>query len=192
MVAEGLAVGADGITRCWWPGAHPDYLDYHDTEWGVPVHDDQRLLEKVCLEGFQSGLSWLTILRKRPRFREVFAGFDPQVVAAYDDVDVQRLLGDAGIIRHEGKIRATIANARATLAVQQRHGSLDAFVWSFAPTDHSRPMTIADVPATTPASTALSKALKKEGFRFVGPTTAYAFMQAMGMVNDHLAGCEVG
>ncbi len=190
-MVEGILVGEDGRRRCWWCGTHEDYVTYHDTEWGRPVHDDRRLFEKLCLEGFQSGLSWLTILRKRDRFREVFAGFDPAVVAGYGEDDVARLLDDAGIIRHEGKIRATIANAAATLQVQERHGSLDAFVWPFAPPPRPRPTSVADIPATTPASTALAKALKAEGFRFVGPTTAYAFMQSMGMVDDHLADCEV-
>ena len=190
-MVEGILVGEDGRRRCWWCGTYEDYVTYHDTEWGRPVHDDRRLFEKLCLEGFQSGLSWLTILRKRDRFREVFAGFDPAVVAGYGEDDVARLLDDAGIIRHEGKIRATIANAAATLQVQERHGSLDAFVWPFAPPPRPRPTSVADIPATTPASTALAKALKAEGFRFVGPTTAYAFMQSMGMVDDHLADCEV-
>ena len=190
---DDVVVDEDGTARCWWPGTHPDYVAYHDTEWGRTVHDDIRLFEKLCLEGFQSGLSWLTILRKRPRFREVFDGFDPAVVAGYGDEDVARLLDDPGIIRHRCKVEATIANARATLAIQDSHGSLDTFVWAFAPgRPGPRPTRRDDIPATTEESTALSKALKRAGFRFVGPTTAYAFMQSMGMVNDHLAACDFG
>ena len=190
---DDVIVDEGGTARCWWPGTHPDYVAYHDTEWGRTVHDDTRLFEKLCLEGFQSGLSWLTILRKRPRFREVFDGFDPASVAGYGDEDVARLLADPGIIRHRGKVEATIANARATLTIQDTHGSLDTFVWAFAPDRPSpRPTRRDDIPATTEESTALSKALKRAGFRFVGPTTAYAFMQSMGMVNDHLAGCDFG
>lgn len=191
VVADGLVV-EDGVARCWWYGGDEEYRDYHDHEWGRPVHDDRLLLEKLCLEGFQAGLSWLTILRKRPRFREVFAGFDPATVAGYGDVDVTRLLADPGIIRHRGKIEAAIANARATLQIQAHHDSLDEWIWRFAPDDHRRPATRDEVPATTPSSAALSKALKEEGFRFVGPTTAYAFMQAMGLVDDHLVGCAFG
>lgn len=191
MDADGLITGTDGKVRCWWPGEHEDYLAYHDHEWGVPVRTESGLYEKLALEGFQSGLSWLTILRKRERFREVFAGFDPEVVAAFGEVDVTRLLQDAGIIRHRGKIEATINNARAILAMREAGQSLVDLCWSFAPPHRGRPATIADVPATTPESTALSKALKKRGFRFVGPTTAYAFMQSQGMVDDHLAGCFV-
>ena len=190
---DDVIVDEGGTARCWWPGSHPDYVAYHDTEWGRTVHDDIRLFEKLCLEGFQSGLSWLTILRKRPRFREVFDGFDPAAVARYGDDDVARLLDDPGIIRHRGKVEATIANARATLAIQDTHGSLDTFVWAFAPDRPGpRPVRRGDIPATTAESTALSKALKRAGFRFVGPTTAYAFMQSMGMVNDHLAACDFG
>ena len=189
---DGLVRGPDGRVRCWWPGDDPDYLAYHDTEWGVPVHDPQRLFEKVCLEGFQAGLSWLTVLRKRPAFREVFAGFDPATVAAFDDDDVERLLADARIIRHRGKVEATIANARAVLAMRRDGESFTELVWSFAPDPvPPRPRRRADVPAVTPASSALSRALRRRGFRFVGPTTAYAFMQSMGLVDDHLAGCEV-
>ncbi len=189
---DGLLRGPDGRVRCWWPGDDPDYLAYHDTEWGVPVHDPQRLFEKVCLEGFQAGLSWLTVLRKRPAFREVFAGFDPATVAAFDDDDVERLLADARIIRHRGKVEATIANARAVLAMRRDGESFTELVWSFAPDPvPPRPRRRADVPAVTPASSALSRALRRRGFRFVGPTTAYAFMQSMGLVDDHLAGCEV-
>jgi DNA-3-methyladenine glycosylase I len=184
--------GDDGVARCGWCLSTPDYVAYHDDEWGRPVVDDVRLYEKLCLEGFQSGLSWLTILRKRPAFRDAFAGFDPSVVARFDERDVERLLADAGIVRHRGKIDATIANARATLAVQDELGSLAALVWSFEP-ERSRPAParLGDVAATTPESTALSKALKRRGFRFVGPTTAYAAMQSLGIVDDHLEGCHV-
>ena len=193
-MVEGIIEGADGRRRCWWPGEHADYVAYHDTEWGRVVHDERRLLEKLCLEGFQSGLSWLTILRKRERFREVFAGFDAATVDAFGPADVERLLRDPGIIRHRGKIEATIANARAALRLAETHdGGLDAFVWSFAPDPPPpRPSSRAETPATTPESTAMAKALKREGFRFVGPTTAYAFMQSMGMVNDHVEGCDFG
>ncbi len=188
---DGLAIGADGRVRCWWPGEHEDYVAYHDQEWGVPVRTESGLYEKLALEGFQSGLSWLTILRKRDRFREVFAGFDPDVVARFGEPDVQRLLGDAGIIRHRGKIEATIANARAILDLRRAGESLVELCWSFAPPPRARPATVAEVPATTAESAALSKALKRRGFRFVGPTTAYAFMQAMGLVDDHIEGCFV-
>ena len=172
--------------------AAPDYVAYHDDEWGRPVMDDVLLYEKFCLEGFQSGLSWLTILRKREGFRRAFAGFAPEAVARFGPRDVERLLGDAGIVRHRGKIEATIANARATLRAQERHGSLAAVVWSFEPARGGRaaPKLLGDLPAVTPESTALSKALKQLGFRFVGPTTAYAAMQSLGLVNDHLSGCH--
>lgn len=185
--------GDDGLARCGWCLSTPDYVAYHDDEWGRPVVDDVRLYEKLCLEGFQSGLSWLTILRKRPGFRAAFAGFDPEQVARFDDADVERLLADAGIVRHRGKIEATIANARATLDVQDSLGSLAALVWSFEPDRATRPAParLGEVAAITPESTALSKALKRHGFRFVGPTTAYAAMQSLGLVNDHLAGCHV-
>ena len=189
---DDVMVGPDGRRRCPWPGQDPLYVDYHDTEWGVPVHDDRRLFEKVCLEGFQAGLSWLTILRKRPAFREVFHDFDPERVAAFGAGDVDRLLSDARIIRHRGKIEATIANARALVHLWEAGESFDALVWSFAPQPPPpRPRTIGEVPATTPASTALSKELRRRGWRFVGPTTAYAFMQSMGLVDDHLVACEV-
>jgi DNA-3-methyladenine glycosylase I len=185
--------GDDGLPRCAWCLGTPDYVAYHDDEWGRPVVDDVRLYEKVCLEGFQSGLSWLTILRKRPAFRTAFGGFDPARVARFDDDDVQRLLADAGIVRHRGTIEATIANARATLDVQDELGSLAALVWSFEPERTTRPVPtrLGEVQSTTPESTALSKALKKRGFRFVGPTTAYAAMQSLGLVNDHFEGCHV-
>jgi len=187
---RGLQRGEDGVLRCWWCGDDPEYVRYHDQEWGVPVHDDVRLFEKLCLEGFQAGLSWITILRKRPAFRAAFADFDPAVVAGFGAADVERLLQDAGIVRHRGKIEATIANARAYHDLVAAEGSLDAFVWRFAPqTPPPAPRIIADVPAVTPGSTALSRDLKRRGWRFVGPTTAYAFMQSMGLVDDHLEGC---
>ncbi len=189
--AEGLTEGADGRRRCWWPGEAPDYLAYHDDEWGRPVLDDHRLFEKLCLEGFQSGLSWLTILRKREGFRRAFRGFDFAEVARFGPRDVERLLQDASIVRHRGKIEASIHNAARALEVVEDQGSLAAFFWSFEPPPDERPSRVdrASIDATTPASTRLAKALKRRGFRFVGPTTAYAFMQAMGMVNDHLDGC---
>ena len=162
-------------------------MAYHDTEWGRPVTDDRALFEKLCLEGFQAGLSWLTILRKRDRFRKVFGGFDPAVVASFGPADVDRLLTDTGIVRNRAKVEATIGNARAMLEMD----SLSELVWSFAPGPRPAPRTPADIPAQTPASTALSRELKRRGFRFVGPTTCYAFMQAMGLVNDHLADCPV-
>jgi DNA-3-methyladenine glycosylase I len=173
--------------------AAPDYVAYHDDEWGRPVTDDVRLYEKICLEGFQSGLSWLTILRKREGFRRAFAEFAPERVSRFGSRDVERLLGDAGIVRHRGKIEATIANARATLRAQERHGSLAAVVWSFEPPRRggAAPRLLGELPAVTAESTALSKALKQLGFRFVGPTTAYAAMESLGLVNDHLAGCHV-
>ena len=184
--------GADGVRRCAWGGSTPDYAAYHDDEWGRPVVDDVRLLEKLCLEGFQSGLSWLTILRKRQGFRRAFAGFEPEVVARFGEPDIQRLLGDSGIVRHRGKIEASIANARATLEVQQVHGSLAKLLWSYEPRGRRpAPRTLLDLPSATPESTALAKELKRFGFRFLGPTTVYASMQAMGIVNDHLVGCAV-
>lgn len=185
--------GGDRRRRCGWCLSAPDYEAYHDEEWGRPVVDDVRLYEKLCLEGFQSGLSWLTILRKRDGFRQAFAGFDPVRVAGFGERDVERLLADASIVRHRGKIEATIANAGATLAVQEAHGSLAALVWSFEPPRRGRqvPKVLGDLEATTPESKALAKELKRFGFRFVGPTTAYAAMQSLGLVNDHLAGCHV-
>ncbi|MGH2683952.1 MAG: DNA-3-methyladenine glycosylase I [Actinomycetota bacterium] len=176
--------------RCPW-GQEPEiYRRYHDEEWGRPVHDERLIYEKLCLEGFQSGLSWLTILRKREAFRHAFAGFDPARVAEFDDRDVARLLGDAGIVRHRGKIEATIANGRAVVALHGEGRTLDDLLWSAAPTGRRRaPKALADIPASTPESVALSKELRRRGFRFVGPTTVYAAMQALGVVNDHLAGC---
>jgi DNA-3-methyladenine glycosylase I len=187
--SEGLRTHEDGRTRCWWCGEDRQYIAYHDVEWGVPVHDETRLFEKLCLEGFQAGLSWLTILRKREAFRAGFAGFDPERVAAFVERDIDRLLGDAGIVRHRGKIEATINNARRYGDLVADVGSLAAFVWSFAPEEQAVPRSIADIPSTTPEATAMSKELKRRGFRFVGPTTAYAFMQSMGIVDDHLVGC---
>jgi DNA-3-methyladenine glycosylase I len=189
----GVVAGDDGLARCGWCTSAPDYIAYHDDEWGRPVVDDVRLYEKICLEGFQSGLSWLTILRKREGFRRAFASFDPEVVAGYGPADVERLMADAGIVRHRGKIEATIANAGATLVAQERHGSLAAVVWSFEPPRAGRPVPqrMGDLVSVTAESTALSKSLRKLGFRFVGPTTAYAAMESLGVVNDHLAGCHV-
>jgi DNA-3-methyladenine glycosylase I len=186
-----LFVGADKLRRCRWGASTPEYERYHDTEWGRPVVDDVRLYEKLCLEGFQSGLSWITILRKREAFRRAFEGFDPAKVARFGERDVQRLLADAGIVRHRGKIEATIANAKATLAVQSDVGSLAALLWSFEPPRRRSPSSFAEVPASTPESVALSKHLLRRGFRFVGPTTCYAAMQSLGIVNDHIKGCHV-
>ncbi len=190
---EGLQRYEDGTVGCWWSSTDDDYRRYHDLEWGQPVVDDVRLFEKVCLEGFQSGLSWLTILRKRENFREAFAGFDPEVVAGFGSADVDRLLGNAGIIRHRGKIEATINNAARARELADEFGTLAAYFWSWEPGPDVRPdradyAAIAPL-AITDASTAMSKDLKRRGWRFVGPTTAYAFMQAMGLVNDHLDGC---
>jgi len=177
--------------RCW-PTSDPLYLAYHDEEWGRPVTKERGLLERLCLEGFQSGLSWLTILRKRENFRAAFAAFDPERVARFAARDVERLLGDAGIVRHRGKIEAAIANARGTLALRDAGTPLDELVWSHRPkTGRAAPRSLKDLPPTTPESTALSKELKRAGFRFVGPTTVYATMQACGVVNDHLATCFV-
>lgn len=178
----------DGKVRCGWAGSTPDYVAYHDDEWGRPVVDDVRLFEKLCLEGFQSGLSWITVLRKRPRFREVFAGFDPEKVARFGERDVQRLLKDAGIIRHRGKIEATIGNAKALLTLRETEPSFARYVWRFEP-EARRPGSA--LLSQSPESVALSKDLRRRGFRFVGPTTMYALMQAMGLVNDHLEECHV-
>ncbi len=191
-MSDDLVVGPDGNPRCGWVTSSEDYRDYHDREWGRPVHGDAALYERVVLEGFQSGLSWLTILRKRPAFRAAFAGFDPQAVAAFGDGDVAHLLADSGIVRHRRKIEAAITNARATVRLLERDGAggLDALVWSHAPTDPGpAPARLVELPAQTPQSRALAQALKADGFVFVGPTTAYATMQACGLVNDHLVGC---
>jgi DNA-3-methyladenine glycosylase I len=187
-----LVRGEDGRPRCPWGVAAPDYVAYHDREWGRPVTDDRGLYERMVLEGFQSGLSWLTILRKRENFRAAFAGFDIDTVARFDDGDVARLLADAGIVRHRGKIEAAIANAVAARAMRLDGESLAELIWSYAPSGRRRaPRSLDELPAITPESAALSKDLKKRGFRFVGPTTAYAAMQACGVVNDHMAGCWV-
>ena len=183
-----IVVAEDGRARCWWGTSTPDYRDYHDTEWGFGVTDDARLFEKICLEGFQSGLSWLTILRKRDNFRAAFGGFDPEIVAGFDDSDIERLLGDAGIIRHRGKVTSTVNNAGRALETIEEHGSLAAYFYQWFEAISDPPEELA---ATTPASVALAKDLKRRGWSFVGPTTAYAFMQAMGLVNDHLEGCWV-
>ncbi len=186
-MSHDVRIGPDEIARCAWVGDDAEYRRYHDEEWGRPLHGDQKLFEKMALEGFQAGLSWITILRKRPRFREVFAGFDPAAVAAFTGDDVERLMTDAGIIRNRAKIEATISNARIVRDLAP--GELDAFMWSFAPPSRPRPAAFADVPATTTESDAMSKALRARGFRFVGSTTMYALMQSAGMVDDHVEGC---
>jgi DNA-3-methyladenine glycosylase I len=187
--ADGLAPGPDGRPRCWWGTSTPDYVVYHDTEWGRPVRAEDAVYERLVLEGFQSGLSWLTILRKREHFRAAFAGFEIEAVARFGPDDVERLVQDAGIIRHRGKIEAAIGNAKAAAALHAEGESLSELLWSHAPAPREAPRTPADIPAQTPESKALSKALKAQGFRFVGPTTLYAAMQACGVVDDHLAGC---
>jgi DNA-3-methyladenine glycosylase I len=192
---KGLLRGADGVVRCFWAASDPLYLRYHDREWGFPVADDRRLFEKICLEGFQAGLSWLTILRKRESFRAAFRRFDYDTLAGFGARDVARLLKDAGIVRHRGKIESTINNARRAREMVEEKGSLAAFFWSFEPAAADRPKRLT-WPALlrlpkTPASAALSRDLKRRGWTFVGPTTAYAFMQAMGLVNDHVEGCAV-
>ena len=185
-----VVIGEDGTGRCAWGASTPEYQAYHDQEWGRPVGDDQRVFEKLCLEGFQSGLSWLTILRKREGFRKAFASFDPTIVAAFGDPDVGRLLADPGIVRHRGKIVATITNAQATVRLRDRHVSLAALVWEHEPRESRPPRSGDEVPASTPESTSLSAELRRHGFRFVGPTTVYAAMQSLGVVNDHLDGCQ--
>jgi len=187
-VPAGLVIGADELARCSWGGSTPDYQPYHDLEWGRPVHGDDALFERMSLEAFQSGLSWITILRKRPAFRAAFAGFAIEAVAAFTEADAARLMADAGIVRNRMKVDATLHNARVAAALP---GGLAALLWSHAPEPRPRPASSAEVPATTPESTAMAKDLKKRGFKFVGPTTAYALMQATGMVDDHLAGCFV-
>lgn len=192
-MSDGLHTGDDGVTRCFWSGSDPLYQRYHDQEWGRPTRDDRRLFEKLCLEGFQSGLSWLTILKKREGFRAAFAGFDLEAVARFDDDDLARLVADAAIVRHRGKIASTVNNARRALALAEEHGSLAAYFWRFVPPASERPARMVREElmklSKTPTSVALSKDLKARGFTFVGPTTCYAFMQAMGLVNDHLEGC---
>ena len=185
----GVVTGEDGLARCPWAAGHPVDRDYHDTEWGLRVSGEAAHFERLTLEAFQSGLSWRTILLKRPAFRAAFADFDPEVVAAYDDADVARLMADAGIVRNRRKVDATIANARATLALREQ-GGLEAFIWGFAPEPGPPPRVVSDVPTTSPESVALSKALKKAGFAHVGPTTMYALMEAVGLVDDHLAACH--
>jgi DNA-3-methyladenine glycosylase I len=189
---DGIAIGDDGVARCWWADSAPEYRAYHDSEWGFPVSDDVRLFEKLSLEGFQAGLSWLTILRKRPAFRRAFADFEFERVARFGERDVARLLGDEGIVRHRGKIEAVINNAQRAIELVDAEGSLAAYVWRFEPAARGRHLDragLADL-AQTDESTVLAKDLKRRGWRFVGPTTVYAFMQAMGLVNDHLAGCD--
>jgi DNA-3-methyladenine glycosylase I len=188
----GVGEGPDGRQRCWWCLGTEDYLAYHDEEWGRPLHGDTALFERLTLEAFQSGLSWLTILRKRENFRRAFDGFDVERVADYGDQEVERLLGDAGIVRNRKKIEAAITNAQATTAIHADGETLDELVWSFAPDPDSRPAPRSghDLESVTAESKAMTKELKRRGFVFVGPTTAYATMQAAGMVNDHLAGCE--
>ena len=188
MTDQGLVAGPDGKLRCSWGLSAPEFLAYHDEEWGRPVRGDTAIFERLCLEGFQSGLSWLTILRKRENFRAAFAGFDPAAVAAFGEADVARLMADPGIVRNRAKINAAIVNARATLGLP--HG-LTALVWKYAGNSAAAPVTLADVPATTAVSKALSAELKRHGFTFTGPVTAYATMQACGIVNDHLADCFV-
>jgi DNA-3-methyladenine glycosylase I len=183
----------NAMNRCWWAGTDPLYVRYHDEEWGRPVHDDRRLFEKICLEGFQAGLSWLTILRKRENFRAAFKNFDVDTVARFNGHDVNRLLRDAGIVRHRGKIESTINNAHRAIELREEFGSLAKYFWTWQPAASSRPKRITRETlkemATTPESTALSKDLRRRGWTFVGPTTVYAFMQAMGLVNDHVEGC---
>ena len=189
MAATDLLTGDDGRARCAWAGSAPEYVAYHDAEWGRPVHDDVRLFEKLCLEGFQAGLSWLTILRKRAAFRRAFAGFDPATVAGFGEAEVARLLADPGIVRSRAKVAAAIANARAMVAMTDTN--LDRLVWAHAPPARPAPAALSELPASTPESAALAAELKRRGFRFVGPTTVYAMMQACGVVDDHLGGCFV-
>jgi DNA-3-methyladenine glycosylase I len=190
---EGLARGDDGTVRCWWAGSTPAYLAYHDSEWGFPVADDVRLFEKLSLEGFQAGLSWLTILRKREAFRAAFAGFEFERVARFGELDVRRLLTDAGIVRHRGKIEAVINNARCAVELVESAGSIASYVWGFEPAPRMGRLDRAALAnlAVTEDSKALAKDLKRRGWKFVGPTTVHAFMQAMGLVNDHLEGCDI-
>jgi DNA-3-methyladenine glycosylase I len=188
---DGIAVGEDGVARCYWADSTAEYRAYHDDEWGFPVGDDVRLFEKLSLEGFQAGLSWLTILRKREEFRAAFDGFRLERVASFTERDVQRLLQDAGIVRHRGKIEAVINNAQRAVELVQAEGSLGGYLWSFAPAPRPRALTHAELSefTTSGESSALAKDLRRRGWRFVGPTTVYAFMQSMGLVNDHIAGC---
>lgn len=185
----GIPSGALSLTRCAWVGSDPLEIAYHDEEWGIPCHDDRALFERLMLEGFQAGLSWITILRKRENFVAAFEGFDPQVIAAYGPEDFERLMNDAGIVRNRLKIASTITNAQAFLAIQRDFGSFDAYIWPFALTSRVRPQTMGQVPATTPESDAMSNDLKRRGFRFVGSTICYAFMQSAGLVDDHTQDC---
>jgi DNA-3-methyladenine glycosylase I len=187
---DDLTVGEDGLVRCAWGASTPEYRLYHDTEWGRPVGDDNRMYEMLCLEGFQAGLSWLTILRKRDGFRDAFAGFDPTVVASFQIADVDRLAADARIVRHRGKIAAAVTNAQATLALWDEGISLAGLVWHHRPAGLRVPRRLSDLPPTSPEAKALSAELRRRGFAFVGPTTVYAAMQALGVVNDHLEGCH--
>jgi DNA-3-methyladenine glycosylase I len=189
-MSSDLIVGEDGVARCRWGASPPEYEAYHDHEWGVPVGDDVRIFEKLCLEGFQAGLSWLTILRKRPAFRDAFANFEPSIVARFTEADILRLLADPGIIRHRGKIVATIANAQAVERLATQGTSLAALLWRHEPAASPMPKKLEDIPPSTTESKALSAELRRSGFRFLGPTTAYAAMQSLGVVNDHLAGCH--
>lgn len=192
MHTNSLLTGPDGLDRCAWVGDDAEYRRYHDEEWGVPLHGEQPLFEKLSLEGFQAGLSWITILRRREGFRRAFAGFDPETVAAFTEEDEERLVLDEGIIRHRGKIRATVKNAQAVLRLRESvPGGLDALIWSFAPPPRTaRPASFGELPAVTAESTALSKALRAHGFGFVGPTTMYALMQSAALVDDHVVGCH--
>jgi len=189
---DGVVRGEDGVARCWWADSAPEYRAYHDAEWGFPVVEDRRLFEKLSLEGFQSGLSWLTILRKRESFRRAFAAFDFNRIAGFDERDVERMLADASIVRHRGKIEAVLNNARRAVELVRERGSLAAYVWEFEPAERAGRLDRSGLArlANTPESRALAGDLKRRGWRFVGPTTVYAFMQAMGLVNDHLDGCD--
>ena len=188
-MSDQVISGLDGIDRCWWPGDHEDYIAYHDLEWGRPVTNEFRLFEKICLEGFQAGLSWLTILRKRDAFRSSFEGFNPELVANFGKKDVERLLKNKDIVRHRGKIESVVNNAQKFLGLKEEYGSFSTYIWAWEP---KKPIQepVAAIPASTEESTALSKDLKKRGWSFVGPTTMYAFMQSVGLVNDHLLGCK--
>src|SRR5689334_2147029 len=189
MTAEGIIIGEDGLARPVWASTDPLLREYYDTEWGLPVTDEQGLYERICLEGFQAGLSWATILRKRPAFRDAFAAFNPDAVALFTEADVERLMQDPGIVRNRLKIRSAISNAKATLALRQ-DGGLVEFVWQFKPAQTPSPALHADIPTQSPESVALSKALRKRGFSFVGPTTMFALMEATGLVDTHLLGCH--
>jgi DNA-3-methyladenine glycosylase I len=191
-VEDGIVRGEDGVRRCWWADSPPEYRAYHDNEWGFPVADDVRLFEKLSLEGFQAGLSWLTILRKRESFRSAFAGFQFERIARFGEREVEQLLADASIVRHRGKIEAVINNARRAIELVQREGSLAGYIWRYEPPARRSPLErvgLADL-ENTAESLALARDLKRQGWRFVGPTTVYAFMQAMGLINDHLGGCD--